>query len=120
MGKIFMLLILGLGVALAVPKSRAAIVPPAMNRIYAQIVPRRLQAIASQLENRVRRGEGLPNNNGWESWLDSNSSSSPEDPWDNVYYLDRRRDGFTVGSMGPDGVKGTPDDYTDARQYGGR
>jgi len=117
MGKIFMLLILGLGIALAVPKSRAAILTPAMNRINAEIVPRRLQAIASQLENRTRRGEALPNNNGWESWLENTLSSSPEDPWGNVYYLDRRRDGFTVGSMGPDGLKGTADDYTDARQY---
>ena len=81
-----------------------------MNSMEARLVPGRLQAMADQMEVRVSRGEGYPNN--WPGWLQRDYSSAPEDPWGNLYFLVIGRSDFTVGSMGPDGLQGTPDDIT--------
>ena len=109
--KLFTLAILALGVAVAVPGSRAVLLEkatPLLDGFNAKIVPGRLEAMVTQLNARVSRGEGFPRN--WERWLDREFTSSPEDPWGNLYYVQQRRGGFLVGSMGPDGQQGTADD----------
>jgi hypothetical protein len=111
LGKIILVLILALGIALAVPSTRATLMEkaaPVMNGFKAKLVPGRLKAMADQLEVRVMRGEGYPSS--WESWLDRDFTGEPTDPWGNMYYLQTGRSGFTVGSKGPDGVQGNEDD----------
>jgi hypothetical protein len=105
------LIIVVLGIAMAVPSTRAMMeekAAPVMNGVKAKLVPGRLEVMADQLEIRVGRGEGYPNN--WPGWLERDYSSAPEDPWGHLYYLQIGRDRFTVGSVGPDGAEGTPDD----------
>ena len=109
--KLFTLAILALGVAVAVPSSRAMLLEkatPLRDGFNAKIVPGRLEAMVTQLNARVNRGEGFPRD--WERWLDREFTSSAEDPWGNYYFFQQRRGGFLVGSMGPDGRQGTPDD----------
>lgn len=117
MKKLFLLALVALGVALAVPSSRAKIVVPISNRIKQEIVPRRLGAIAGMVEARLRTGRGLPPARSFESWMAANSSSSATDPWGNVYWVEGQRDGFVVGSNGPDGQRGTADDITERRSF---
>lgn len=117
--KLVMLLFVLLAVGMAVPSMRAQIeakaIQPVMDEIGNRIVPGRLEAMADQLDVRLGRAEGLPGN--FEGWLRRDYSSSEFDPWGNIYYLQTSRRGYTVGSMGPDGVQGTEDDTTVIREY---
>jgi hypothetical protein len=111
LGKIFMLLLVALGIAMAVPSSRARIIEesePVLNKFRARLVPRRLEVMADQLESRIGRGEAFPGN--FNGWLNRSFSGPAQDPWGAYYYLETGRRSFTVGSLGPDGEKGTPDD----------
>ena len=109
--KLFPLVILALAVGIVVPSTRETMLvkaTPVVDGFRAKIVPSRLEAMVTQLNARVNRGEGMPRD--WERWLDREFTSSPEDPWGNLYFFQGRRTGYVVGSMGPDGVKGTADD----------
>lgn len=110
-GKLFMLLLVALGVAMAVPSSRARLVEeatPVLDEFKIRLVPRRLEVMADQLEARIGRGESFPAN--FDGWLRRSYSGVPEDPWGQTYWLQVGRRTFTVGSNGPDGEAGTEDD----------
>lgn len=120
-GKLLMLVIVALGVGMAVPSTREMMVEkatPVLDSFKAKLVPRRLEVMADQLEVRVGRGESYPSN--WQGWLQRDYSGVPEDPWGAFYYLQTNRDGFTVGSNGPDGQPNTDDDIKVTRRLGGR
>jgi len=109
--KLIMVAFLALAVGMAVPTWRARIVDqlrPIKDEVGNRILPRRLDAMANQLDARLGRAEGLPQN--FEGWLRRDYTSSPEDPWGNQYYLESGRRNYTVGSMGPDGIQGSDDD----------
>jgi hypothetical protein len=97
---------------MAVPSSRARIVDeavtPVMDNIGARVVPRRLDAMANQLDVRLSRGEGFPSV--FEGWLRRDYSGPEVDPWDTPWFIQVGRREYTVGSMGPDRVQGTEDD----------
>ena len=115
--KIVMLAFFALAVGMAVPSTRAQIVDqirPLGDRVGASLVPRRLNAMADQLDVRLGRGEGLPGR--FDGWLRRDYTGSEFDPWDNMYYIVPGRRSYTVGSMGPDGVQGTDDDITEERE----
>jgi hypothetical protein len=121
LGKIFMWLLVGLAIAMAVPQSRARLVDemtPVLDEFRARLVPRRLDTMADQLEVRVGRGEGFPSN--FEGWLGRSFSGPELDPWGHHYYLQVRRRSFTVGSLGPDGEPATEDDIELERDVPGR
>jgi hypothetical protein len=110
--KLIMLLFVALAVGMAVPSTREQIgdsVTPIKDYIGYKLVPRRLEVMADQLDVRLERAEGLPGN--FEGWLRRDFSGSPEDPWGNQYYIVSGRRDYTVGTMGPDGIQGTDDDY---------
>lgn len=111
MGKLILAVLVVLGLGMAIPSTRAMMeqkAAPVIDGMKAKLVPARLQAMADQLETRLGRGEKYPQN--WPGWLERDFSSSPQDPWGNLYFLEIGRSDFTVGSMGPDGKQGTPDD----------
>lgn len=114
--KLMMLLFLALAVGMAIPSSRAEIASwgkPITDGIGERLVPRRIEAMADQLDARLNRAEGLPT--GFDGWLRRDYTGAPEDPWGNIYYLAQSRRDYTVGSMGPDGVQGTDDDISITR-----
>lgn len=116
--KLFMFALLLLGIGMAVPTTRAQIVDqlrPIKDNIGASLVPRRIDAMANQLDVRLGRGEGLPQR--FDGWLRRDYTGAPEDPWGNMYFLNAGRRDYTVGSMGPDGVQGTDDDIVETRRY---
>lgn len=116
--RIILLALAALAVGMAVPTSRARIVDqfrPIKNRVAAAIVPRRVEAMADQLDVRLKRAEGLPGR--FDGWLRRDYTGSEFDPWGNLYYLQAGRRSYRVGSMGPDGVQGTDDDIFEERNY---
>ena len=105
-------------IAMVIPSSRATlredVFTPVVDNIKGRLVPRRLNAMADQLEFRLGRAQGFPGN--FEGWLGRDFTGAPEDPWGNVYYLRVGRRDFTVGSAAADGEPGTEDDITVTRQ----
>jgi len=109
--KLLMLVILVLGVVMAVPSLRSQLVDeirPYSDQVKSRFVPRRLKAMADQLDVRLGRAEGFPVR--FDMWLRRDFTGSPQDPWGNLYYLEIGRRDYVVGSMGPDGRQGTEDD----------
>jgi hypothetical protein len=116
--KLFMLCAVVLAVAVAVPSTRARIqaraITPVTDAIGVRLVPRRLDAMADQLDVRLGRAERLPVEN-FPAWLRRDYSGPDFDPWDQSWFLQVGRRQYTVGSMGPDRQMGTADDITESR-----
>jgi hypothetical protein len=116
--KLVILCVLLLGVAMAVPSTRARIqqdvIRPISDNIGTRLVPRRLDAMADQLDARLSRAERLPTDN-FGAWLRRDYTGPEVDPWGNAWFLQVGRRDYTVGSMGPDGEVGTPDDLKVSR-----
>ena len=115
--KLLMLAFLALVIAMTVPSSRAMlrqdVFKPIMDNVRGRVVPRRLNAMADQLDARLGVAQGLPGN--FEGWLRRDYTGPPQDPWGNVYYLQAGRRDYTVGSVAGDGQRGTEDDITVTR-----
>ncbi|MSR20173.1 MAG: hypothetical protein EXR91_04235 [Gemmatimonadetes bacterium] len=113
-----MLCLVVLAVAMAVPSTRAQIedrwITRVTDAIGARLVPRRLVAMADQLDVRLSRGERLPVDN-FPAWVHRDYSGPDLDPWDRDWFLQVGRRQYTVGSMGPDGQLGTEDDISESR-----
>jgi len=111
--KLVLLIILVFAVAMAVPSTRAQFqaraITPVMDAIGVRLVPRRLNAMADQLDVRLSRAERLPADN-FAAWLRRDYTGPDTDPWGNSWFLQVGRRDYTVGSMGPDGQIGTGDD----------
>jgi hypothetical protein len=87
-----------------------------MDAIGVRLVPRRLEAMANQLDVRLGRAERLPTDN-FAAWLRRDFTGPEVDPWGNVWFLQAARRSYTVGSMGPDGQQGTGDDIVETRSF---
>ncbi len=113
--KLFLLCIVLIGVAMAVPSTRAQIqdraIQPVMDEIGNRLVPRRLDAMADQLDVRLSRAERLPADN-FAAWVRRDYTGPELDPWGNPWFLQVGRRDYTVGSLGADGQLGTGDDLT--------
>lgn len=116
--KLLVFCLLVLGVAMAVPSTRAQIqgraITPVMDAIRVRLVPRQLDAMADQLDVRLSRAERLPVDN-FGAWVRRDYTGPELDPWDHAWYLQVGRRQYTVGSMGRDGQQGTDDDLTVSR-----
>jgi hypothetical protein len=116
--KLFLLCLLVFAVAMAVPSTRAQFqeraITPIMDRIGESLVPRRLDAMADQLDVRLSRAERLPADN-FGAWVRRDYTGPEMDPWGNAWFLQVGRRDYTVGSMGPDGAIGTEDDIVERR-----
>jgi len=114
------LLLLAAGMSYAPTRARIIeAVSPITDGIRARAAVGQLDALADQVDIHYQRtgrfpGEVAP----WSSWLDSDFSGDPVDPWGNQWYLQPTSRRFTVGSMGPDGEIQTADDLTEERRIG--
>ncbi|MBM4183148.1 MAG: hypothetical protein FJ207_02870 [Gemmatimonadetes bacterium] len=116
--KLILLCIVAFGVVMAVPSTRAQFqaraITPIMDSIGVRLVPRRLDAMADQLDVRLSRAERLPADT-FGAWVRRDYAGPEVDPLGNAWYLQVGRRDYTVGSMGPDGQAGTGDDITERR-----
>lgn len=108
-------------------------IPDARNRIGVALLPllERLGPVGERAANPVRafkarthlsfilriirddetENRQLPDARSFKQWMSQRMpQESPLDPWGNEYWLTRQGAAFTVGSNGPDAVRGTDDD----------
>lgn len=120
--KLLLLALALLAVGMAVPSTRAEIraraITPVFDAVGLRLAPGRVEAMADQLDVRLGRGEGLPGS--FEGWLRRDYTGPELDPWDNPWFLETGRRTYSVGSMGPDGARGTDDDIVVERNLPGR
>jgi len=119
MGKLIMLLIVGFGVAMYFPDSRATILEksePAIRPVLVWSAHREIEEIirgVQQMENVERR---LPDRREWVAWVEGRyAGDASRDPWGNLYGLEVKDDSFAVISNGPDRELKTADDIRDVR-----
>jgi hypothetical protein len=118
--------IVALAVIWAIPEARAkvlTVMQPVADRTgpigEKASLPMRKYAAKTQIASILRgmtrareKGEELPTQRTFVRWLRANPPSEKKelDPWGHSYYIKQQNDTYTVGSFGPDGIKGTIDD----------
>lgn len=116
MGRLLLLLVVALGVALYLPDSRAFLVErasPLANPAYRWMSHQQMNQIVEDLELHLGSGGRLPLARGeFDAWLDRRyrQDRSRRDAWGTRYELRSRGDRFEVLSAGPDRTFGTDDD----------
>jgi len=119
--------ILVMAVVWAVPGLRAQVsgaALPALDRMGAPgesvagplrqgIAKARVAGIVRIIASDYTDQRSLPEERDFQRWLRVRTSEARSiDPWGNPYWMERTRQGITVGSSGPDGRRGTSDDVT--------
>jgi hypothetical protein len=68
--------------------------------------------IVEQIRMHKNEGRELPDEKTFQRWIDKRLSTKNQgrDPWNQPYYLLKVSGQVTVGSVGEDGARGTPDD----------
>lgn len=117
MSKLFILLLVALGVALYFPDSRAWLserARPVVNPILRTATVSEMDKIVGDLNTHARENLGVyPEARGFQAWLDATyAGDGGLDSWGNAYELqDLRRDRrMQIRSWGPDRVRATEDD----------
>lgn len=119
MGKLILLMIVGLAAALYFPDTRAAVLEtgePVLRPVFIWSAQREIEEIIrglQQMENVERR---LPDRREWVRWVEGRyAGDASRDPWGNLYAFEVQDDSFAVKSNGPDREFGTEDDIRDVR-----
>jgi len=114
-GKLFLILVLGLGMALYFPRSRAVVLDvsrPVLNPVLVWQTKSELDKIVRELQALNREGRRLPEpGREFQAWMErSFQGGSLLDSWGSSYTLRIWMDSLAVVSPGPDLVVGTEDD----------
>ena len=119
MGKLILLIILGLAAGMYFPDTRAVLLEkgePMLRPVFVWSAEREIEEIIrglQQMENVARR---LPERREWVTWIEARyAGDASHDPWGNVYQLEVQEDSFAVISYGPDWEMKTGDDIRDVR-----
>lgn len=114
MGKLILLIILGLVVGMYFPDSRAVLLEkgePALRPVLRWNAVSEMEKIAQgvqTLENVERR---VPAKGEWLKWVNANYvGDAVRDPWGSVYGYEVQPDSFAIHSNGPDRLMKTEDD----------
>lgn len=83
-----------------------------LNPVYRWLAQQEMRVIARELRKRGLSFHPLPHPREFSRYLDKQRyiPRGANDPWKNAYFLTVTRDSIVVGSPGPDGERGTPDD----------
>lgn len=127
MTKLLLLLLVGLGVALYVPESRAWLFEksrPVVNPMLRTATLSEMDKIVGDLHTHARENLGqYPGTRDFAAWLEANySGGGTRDSWDTPYELEdlRRERRMQVRSWGPDRLRATDDDILIQFQREGR
>jgi hypothetical protein len=119
MGKLILLVILGLIAALYFPDSRAVLIEkgePVLRPLLAWNAEREMEEIASGLQTMENVERRLPERREWVKWLEEHyTGDAAVDPWGSVYGYELKEDSFAIVSSGPDRAVKTDDDLRDVR-----
>ncbi len=119
MGKLILIMIVGLAAAMYFPDTRAVLLEkgePVLRPVFVWSAQREIEEIirgVQQTENSERR---LPERREWVRWVESRyAGNASRDPWGNLYQFEVQDDSFAVSSYGPDREMKTEDDIRDVR-----
>jgi hypothetical protein len=119
MGKLILLVILGLCVAMYFPDSRAVLVDkgePVLRPLLAWNAQREMEKIAAALQDMEEVERRLPARGEYVKWLEANfTSDASRDAWGSLYGYELQAESFAIVSNGPDRVLKTGDDIRDVR-----
>ena len=116
LGRLFLLLLVVLGIGLYLPDSRALLLEwgrPAIEPGYRWVTQQELNRIAADFEVHMSgRGVEPIGRGGFDAWLDDRypRPRSKVDSWGTRYSVEVTRTGFAVRSAGPDLAPRTADD----------
>lgn len=117
--RIFIILVIALGVGLWFPESRAVILDyasPVVNPYLQMATEGEMQDIADELKEYQRENfEELPSERDFDEWLEPRfTGNGGVDGWGNPYEYRLERTRLVLVSWGPDGQRDTDDDiYVD-------
>ena len=119
MGRLILLIILGLCVGFYFPDSRAMLMDkgaPVLKPFLEWSAQREMEEIATGVQQQESTELRLPAKGEWLKWLQSHYSDDiARDPWGNVYQYEIAPDSFAIVSLGPDKVRKTGDDVREVR-----
>ena len=119
MGRLILLVILGLAAGFYFPDSRAVLLDkgePVLRPMLIWNAEREMEEIITgiqQMENVERR---VPEKREWVKWINETyTGDAHTDPWGSVYGYELKPDSFALISNGPDRTLKTEDDLRDVR-----
>jgi hypothetical protein len=119
MGRLILLVILGLAVAMYFPDSRAALMEkgePLLRPVLKWNASREMDQIASAIQTEEEDRQRLPDKREYVKFLQEHFTDDVmRDPWGNVYGYEIKADSFSIISDGPDREFKTADDIRDTR-----
>ena len=119
MGKLILLIIIGLAVGMYFPDSRAVIMEkgePVLRPMLVWNAEREIEKIVLEVQRNEQVELRLPSRRGWAKWIDDRfAGDAARDPWGNFYQYEILEDSFAVISNGPDQLGKTEDDIRDVR-----
>ncbi len=114
MGRVILMIILGVSAAMYFPDSRQAIIDramPVLTPILTRAANNEMRTITDELLDYDQIGRELPSRRLWLKWLNENfPGESSIDPWGNVYQYYPWADSLALISYGADKARGTEDD----------
>lgn len=119
MGRLILLMILGLVVAMYFPDSRAMILEkgaPVLTPVFRWSAQAEMEEIARGVQENESVYRALPDRRGWVRWIEERyAGDASRDPWGNLYQFEVKEDSFAILSWGPDRVQKTGDDLREVR-----
>ena len=119
MGRLMLLIILGLAAGMYFPDSRAVLLDkgePVLRPMLVWNAEREIEKIISEVQQTENVEMRLPAKGEWVRWVEANfAGDGSRDPWGSVYLYEIQDDSFAVISNGPDRIRKTADDIRDVR-----
>lgn len=124
--KLFLLLLVALGLALYFPESRVWVLEraaPVVNPVLRTATQSEMDKIVTAMQQHARENFGrYPDTKSFPAWLEGKySGGGARDSWGNTYELEdlRRERKMRIRSWGPDGLRDTGDDmFTEFNREG--
>ena len=105
MGKLILLIIIGLAVGMYFPDSRAVIMDkgePVLRPMLVWNAQREIEKIVLEVQQNEQVELRLPSRRGWVRWVEDHfAGDGARDPWGNFYRYEIQEDSFAVISNGP-------------------
>jgi len=118
-GRLILLIILGLCAGFYFPDSRALLMEkgaPVLRPFLEWNAQREIEEIAGGVQQQENTELRMPSKGEWLKWVETHyAGEGSKDPWGSLYQYDLWPDSFAITSNGPDRVRKTADDVRDVR-----
>ena len=119
MGKLILVVIIGLAVGMYFPDSRAVLMDkgePVLRPMLVWNAQREIERIVLGVQQNEQVELRLPSRGQWVKWVEDHfAGDGARDPWGNFYQYEIQEDSFAIISIGPDRLGKTEDDIRDVR-----